>query len=138
MMGLSLLAIPVFLDTNTEAGQLVRQWVRLYHYGHQLMPAMAVTTLALYGYTTLGRRASHKPWLIWAVAGLVTVAMVPFTWAAMTATNNALFQLDSQPGGVELRRVQELVVRWGRLHVVRSLFPLAGAILGWTGMVYES
>lgn len=106
MMGLSLLAIPVFLDTSTEAGHLLRQWERLYHYGHQLMPAMAVTTLALYGYTARGRRASHKPWRIWAAAGLVTVAMVPFTWTAMTATNNALFRLNSQSGVIELRGVR--------------------------------
>jgi hypothetical protein len=135
MMGLSLLAVPVFLDTNTEAGHLLRQWVRLYHYGHQMMPAMAVTTLALYGYTARSRQASHKPWRIWGAAGLVTVAMVPFTWIAMTATNNSLFQLDRPRGVIELRRVRELVVTWGRLHVVRSLFPLVGAIIGWSGMM---
>ena len=36
-MGLSLVAVPVFLDTDTQADHLVQQWARLYHYGHQLI-----------------------------------------------------------------------------------------------------
>lgn len=137
MMDISLLAVPVLLDTDTEASHLVRQWVRLYHYGHLLMPAMAVTTLALYSYTACSRRATHQAWRIWAIAGLVTVTMVPFTWTAMTPTNSSLFQLNGQGGVIELRRAQELVVTWSRLHIARSMFPLVGAILGWMGMMGE-
>ena len=137
-MGLSLVAIPVFLDTNADAGHLLRQWARLFYYGQRLMPATAVTTLALYGYTARTRQVSGKPWRIWVTAGLVTIAIVPFTLIAMMGTNNSLIQLGRQEGVKELRRVQELLGTWNRLHIVRSLFPLAGAIIGWKGMMDNS
>ncbi|KFZ03776.1 hypothetical protein V502_10671 [Pseudogymnoascus sp. VKM F-4520 (FW-2644)] len=49
MMGLSAFAIPVFLDTNVNAEQLLRQWMRLYHYGHMYMLALCIATFGLYG-----------------------------------------------------------------------------------------
>jgi hypothetical protein len=132
-MGLSLVAIPVFLDTNTEASHLLTQFVRLYHYGHRLMPSLAVATFLLYGFTSIKKHAAGEPWLIHLLAGVTTLTMVPFTWVTMVPTNNALFQLDEQSRTkvkVNMDRVQRLVTKWGVLHVVRSLFPLAGAILG--------
>ena len=135
MMGISFTAIPALFDTNTEAVHLLRQWARIYHYGSQLMPAMALVTLALYVYTARTRYIFHDPWRIWVAAGLMTIAIVPYTLIVMKGTNNSLFQLDRQGGVVELRRVHELLLTWNRLHIVRSLFPLAGAILGWMGMM---
>ena len=137
MMALSLVAVPVLLDTNTDAALLLKQWARLYHYGHQLAPALAVTSLAFYGYTARGKYTSQKPWCIWATAGLVTISMVPFTWIAMVPTNNTLFELGAQRG-VELRGAQDLMVKWSWLHVMRSLFPLFGAITGWVGLMGDS
>lgn len=88
---------------------------------------------------------------------MLTVIMVPFTWVCMSPTNDVLFglQRESQIGslnqtqmgsfgnatgaGIEgegegdvatLEGVTELVVRWGWMHLVRSLFPLAAAVVG--------
>ena len=47
MMGLSLITIPLFLDTNTQSAHMLTQWVRLYHYGHLYMPSMAIAILHL-------------------------------------------------------------------------------------------
>ena len=59
----------------------------------------------------------------------------------MVPTNNTLFGLNEAGGkgaaGMALGRVQELVRRWGGLHFVRSLFPLAGAVLGFYGLLSE-
>ncbi|KAF2648491.1 DUF1772-domain-containing protein [Lophiostoma macrostomum CBS 122681] len=134
MMGLSIVAVPVLLDTNTQSSHLLTQFIRLYHYGHQIMPSLGVVTFLLYGYTSLQLRASGKPWLHYIIAGAVTLTMVPFTWIVMVPTNDKLFHLDSQgrvdEGAADLTLVQGLLTRWAGLHVVRSLFPLAGAALG--------
>jgi hypothetical protein len=98
------------------------------------MPSLAVATFLLYGYTSLQLRASSKPWLRYLVAGVATLTMVPFTWMVMMPTNNRLFYLEAhmreRDVAVELGLVQKLLTRWAWLHVVRSLFPLVGAVMG--------
>ena len=142
-MSISAVAIPVFLDTDIESNNLLRQWARLYHYGHKYMPAVSVSATSLYGYGALRKRASHrKQWLLYAAAGATTITMVPFTWVMMATTNEHLFRLKGvastgTASAVELRTVQELVVKWAWLHVVRSVFPLVGAILGLVGVLQE-
>lgn len=139
-MSLSTVVVPVLLDTNTESAHLLRQWVRLYHYGHILMPAVCVATCGLYGYAALSKRALlRREWLLYAVAGVTTISMVPFTWAMMAPTNNILFGMEASTTAsvADLGAVQELVVRWAWLHAVRSLFPLAGVIVGLTSVLIE-
>jgi hypothetical protein len=141
MMGLSLVAVPVLLDTSTQASHLLTQFVQLYEYGHKLMPSLAVATFLLYGYTSVQKRALGKPWLRHIAAGVTTLLIVPFTWIAMVPTNNRLFILDAESknaaGNVDLGLVQALLVRWARLHIVRSLFPLAGALIGGNSILQE-
>ncbi|KAF2178416.1 DUF1772-domain-containing protein, partial [Zopfia rhizophila CBS 207.26] len=142
MMSLSAIAVPVFLDTNTSSTHLLRQWARLYHYGHIYMPAVCVAAASLYGYVALRQRVSNrKQWRIYAAAGVTTITMVPFTWLVMVPTNNTLFRLrelaSATASAVDLSAVQKVVVRWAWMHVVRSLFPLVGAILGLVGVLQE-
>jgi len=146
MMGLSIIVIPVFLETDIDPNptHLLRQWVRLYHYGHLYLPAVCIATCGLYGYTALSKRASsRKQWLMYTVAGATTITMIPFTWYMMAPTNNTLFRLEAEATAsasasvADLSAVEELVVRWAWLHVVRSMFPLVGAILGLTGIQQE-
>lgn len=135
-MSLSLMAVPVFLDATTDPAQLFHQWTRMYHYGHQLMPTMAVATCLLYGYSSISKRAAGRRWAMFAVAGMTTVVMLPFTWIVMAPTNNTLFRLEGESkvaAVTSLGEAQELVSKWRLLHFVRSLFPLAGALLGLTG-----
>lgn len=141
-MSLSAFVVPVLLDTDTESTHLVRQWARLYHYGHIYLPALSVGTTGLYGYIALRPDPSEqKHWLTYAAAGATTITMVPFTWLVMVPTNNALFRLEAlaaeTASDVDLNTVRGLVVRWAWLHVVRSLFPLVGAILGFAGVLGE-
>ena len=138
-MSLSLIAIPVLLDTTTEPSQLFRQWVSMYYGGHQLLPTMSVATFLLYIYATLNKRAAGRQWKIFAIAGIMTVIMLPFTWLVMVPTNNTLFQMEAENGrrlgggGIaSWEEAKGLVTKWSGLHLVRSLFPLAGAVLGLT------
>jgi len=67
-----------------------------------------------------------------------TMAMVSFTWLVMAPTNETLFRLEEATGSgsmVEPGLVSGLAVRWAWLHVARSLFPLVGAIVGFTGLL---
>ena len=140
MTSLSVVAIPVFLDTTTHASQLYHEWARMYHYGHQILPGLAITTLMLYSYAALRNRAKKRPWAAYALAGVVTVSMIPFTWIFMVATNDTLFRLEAEGAtsvaeGIE--KAQELVKLWGWLHLARCLFPLAGAVLGLTTTFHD-
>lgn len=137
-MGLSAFTIPVFLDTNVDAGQILQQWMRLYYYGHTYMPALCIATCGLYGYAALSRRvSSHKQWYRYALAAVLTISMVPFTWLVMVSTNDTLFLLGASDSGTELNLARALVVKWAWLHVMRSLSPLFGAILGFVSILHE-
>lgn len=137
-MGLSLIAIPVLVDTNSDPAHLVRQWARLYGYGIQYMPAGAIGTTALYGYTATTHIRYGQPWLNYAVAAAATMSIVPFTWFVMAPTNNLLFGLNEVAGGArDLAEVHGLIATWRWLHVVRSLFPLVGAVCGLRGVLDE-
>ena len=143
-MSLSLMAVPVLLDTTTQSALLFRQWVRMYHYGHQALPTLAVSTFALYLYTAFRRTRSktQQPWGIFVTAGVVTLSMLPFTWIFMLATNNELFRLErvarSDPQVMGIDEAKGLVRHWSRLHFMRSLLPLAGAVIGMTTLYRES
>ncbi|KAI3318559.1 hypothetical protein HD806DRAFT_549174 [Xylariaceae sp. AK1471] len=144
MISLSTIVIPVLLDTNPDSAHLIRQWVRLYHYGHIILPAACIGTCGLYGWIALSKRMSVKrhQWLRYVAAAVATFTMVPFTWILMTSTNNTLFQLDSTTTGISTSEIEpdfarKLVVKWAWLHITRSLFPLIGAYLGLTGMLRE-
>ena len=136
-MSLCLVTVPVLLDTTTDAALLYRQWARMYHYGHLIIPAMAVGTSLLYGYTCTQKREAQKPWGLFAWAGLVTVSIAPFTWIFMVPINDELFRLESatnaEPSPLGLSEAKQLVLRWSWLHFTRSLLPLMGAILGILG-----
>jgi hypothetical protein len=138
MMGLSLIAIPVLVDVNPDPTHLVRQWARLYGYGIQYMPAGAIGTTLLYGYAAVTNLRLNRPWLIYASAAAATMSIVPFTWFVMAPTNNLLFGLNALASGAnDLAEVHELIAKWRWLHVVRSLLPLVGAVLGFSGTLEE-
>ena len=141
MAGISMITIPVLLDTNTDSTQLLLQWTRTYHYGHIIMPGICVSTCSLYAYSAWSRRAARsKQWLSLLIAGVTTITMVPFTWLVMNRTNNELFALEASArsggasAGPKRPTVQELLTRWAWLHIARSLFPLVGSILGFRAL----
>jgi hypothetical protein len=134
MMSLSLMAVPVLLDTTTDAPQLFFQWVRMYHYGHLLLPTMSVGTFLLYIYISLRRRSAKQSWALYLLAGAVTVSIVPYTWVVMVPTNNELFRLQKvsevEPLVKGITEAKELVGKWSGMHLTRSFMPLAGAVIG--------
>jgi noranthrone monooxygenase len=141
MMNISLLVVPVLLDTAAQPLHLVDQWVRVYHYGHQVMPALAITTCLLYAYAVRSKRSAGRPWRVYALAGVITFTMIPFTWIVMAATNNLLFaaQVNGKAGKVTaLDEVFRLIKQWTILHTTRALLPLTGAGIGMLGTLRDA
>lgn len=143
-MSLSAFVVPVLLDTNPDADHIVRQWSRLYHYGHIYLPALCVSTCGVYLYGAFNKRTAKSPqWSRYAAAAVATITMVPFTWLVMVPTNNTLFGLEESGSGsgsgsrADRGFVRELVIKWAWMHVARSLTPLVGAFLGFTGLLRE-
>ena len=135
MSALSLITVPVFLETITDPATLVRQWSRLYTRGKNTAPPVALPTYALYGYAAFTRRAAGRPWEMLAAAGATTLLIVPFTIGIMLPTNNELARQEKRADDgekLEVEGVRRLVVKWNWLHFVRSLFPLVGAVLGFS------
>jgi hypothetical protein len=85
--------------------------------------------LALAGLVT-----SVAVWLLgasvwWLIAGILIGSVVPFTLIGIMPTNRKLLASDRDPASAETRA---LLVRWGRLHAVRSVLSLlATALLLW-------
>jgi uncharacterized membrane protein len=59
----------------------------------------------------------------WLVGGVLLVAVIPFTLIVVFPTNNQL--LDPAIGDKNPDLAQRLLIRWGRLHTVRSIMSLA-------------
>lgn len=69
-----------------------------------------------------------------AIAGVTTIIIAPFTRILMLNMNNELFfWLEAQPARVELSRVRESVVRWTWLYLIWSLLPIVGMIMAQMG-----
>ncbi|KAF5853665.1 hypothetical protein GGP41_006469 [Bipolaris sorokiniana] len=143
MISLSAITIPILMENTADASQLLRQWTRLYNYGNQVLPGMAVGTFLLYALVCFRRRraVTSKLWRLLALASLSTVSIIPFTLIIMKPTNNELFRMESvtrmiqleEAGGVNImgiKEAEELVVWWSFMHAMRSTFPLVGTILG--------
>jgi Domain of unknown function (DUF1772) len=64
--------------------------------------------------------------LIWLLAGLVLGSAVPFTLIVMWPTNK---QLEDPGLDTTSELARSLLVRWGRLHAVRSALSLLALIL---------
>lgn len=106
------------------------------------MPALCIATVGLYAYSALRtRKLKSQHWPTYAVAAAMTIAMVPFTWVFMAPTNNVLFSWEETATAGELvadlRVVQTVVATWAWLHLVRSVFPLIGVIVGFAGIMQE-
>ena len=93
MMGLSLIGIPALLKRNVQTDHLLRQWVCLYNYSHRLLPAISVATLLIYVYVVFKKWTDGESWILYAVAGALTVGIIPFTLIVMLSTNKLLFRL---------------------------------------------
>ncbi|KAG6367966.1 hypothetical protein INS49_002166 [Diaporthe citri] len=130
---LSALAIPGLLSTSSAVPSqiLAQQWAGIYNKGKVLGPQVAAVSLLGYGYLMYDRSRQSRGWGKYVGAAALTVGIVPFTVFFMDATNQALLGVAAGTAGhLSAEAVRDLLVKWRVLNLVRSLFPLAGALLG--------
>ncbi|KAI0175057.1 hypothetical protein BJ166DRAFT_513551 [Pestalotiopsis sp. NC0098] len=134
MMSISMVGVPALRDTGTQAATILHQWRRIYHYGHSIMPVLALSTCALYGCAALQRRSKRqKSWALLGLAGIATVCIIPFTLIIMAPVNETLFELENSiaanPGVISTEDAKSILSRWNSFHVVRSCIPLIGTFI---------
>ncbi|PGH35013.1 hypothetical protein GX50_02147 [[Emmonsia] crescens] len=131
-------------ETNLAPSTLAKIWKNIYHLGSIQNPPIALSTAAAFFYlswsvrsgTILFRETAENTAALYCAAGVLTLAIVPFTIVAMTKTNSALMEkaklVESEPtvkaGARE--QTEHLIRQWIGLNGVRSLFPLAGVLVG--------
>jgi hypothetical protein len=101
------------------------------HAVEQWRPSYKRATVMQASLAVAGSLLSVAAWLsgagvVWLVSGLILGAVVPFTLLAMWRTNKQLEDPGLDTTG-ELAR--NLLLRWGRLHHVRSGLSLLALIL---------
>ncbi|KAL4882485.1 hypothetical protein BJY04DRAFT_217394 [Aspergillus karnatakaensis] len=145
MMTISLIAFPALIHSTTSPTHLLQHWVSMFRHGHRIHPTMAAATLSVYLYAAYRQHSLNRNWSRWVIAGVVTILMTPFTWFVLLPTNRVIMGLadGSQDRGsgvgdtgvVGIEEVRGLVRKWSALHLVRSFFPLIGAVLGFREML---
>jgi uncharacterized membrane protein len=83
-------------------------------------------SLAIAGFLSalVAWRATADTW--WLLGGALLVSVIPFTAVVILPTNKRL--LDPATAG-DPALAQQLLTRWGRLHLVRSILSLAALIM---------
>jgi hypothetical protein len=104
-----------------ETRMAALQWVPSYKRATWLQALLAIVSLL----------CGAAVWLLggvagWLVAALLVGAVVPVTFAVIMPTNHRLLAPGRDLASAETR---ELLVRWGRLHAVRTILSLAGAVI---------
>ncbi|KAM5343039.1 hypothetical protein ACJ41O_014005 [Fusarium nematophilum] len=129
--GLSLMSIPAALSAPSTSATV---WASLFNHGAAIMPKFAGTTALAYLYAAYDAHQHGRRWKGLAAGALLTVAIVPYTILFMRGTNALL--LEAAGGTLEASKeeVAKLIGRWGVLNLGRSLFPLAGTIVGFLTM----
>lgn len=97
----------------------------------QWRPSYARATIMQASLAILGALLALGAWLggagpIWLAAGALLGAVVPYTLVVVMPTNKQLENRELDPSGEAARR---LLVRWGRLHAVRSGLSLIALLL---------
>jgi hypothetical protein len=141
MTGLAVIMVPVLLDKSYQPAHLLEQWVCLFNYGHRILPAISITVLCLYGYIGYDKYLTGGAWIAYGTSGILTVGIIPFTLIVMQSTNDLLFQQEEEirwnPKVTTLEDARKLIAKWSSMHFVRSMFPLAGAVLGFSALCKE-
>jgi len=105
-----------------DDGAALTQWKPAYARG----TIMQVTLAALGG--VLGALAwwRYQSNIFWLAGGIVLLLNIPYTFAAVWATNKRLGATAPETAGPETRA---LLAKWGRLHLVRVALGLVATLL---------
>ena len=119
---INLVEHPARLECGTEIA--TRQFAPSYHRASWMQASLAAS-----GFMTALGAAFQRHAVSLLVAGLLLGAVIPFTLLVILPTNRRLLSAGLDRSSAEAGK---LLVRWGRLHAVRSVMGLvAFGILVW-------
>jgi hypothetical protein len=117
---------PARMGLETRAAAL--QWAPSYRRATWLQAPLALLSLVS-GITAWSLGAAFS----WLIGALLVGAVVPFTFGVIMPTNNSLLAADRDLASAETRA---LLQKWARLHAVRTVLSLAGAVVFlWSAIV---
>lgn len=145
----SLFTVPRLLESPTPL--MLRQWSAMFWAGKSVgMPGGIVTALTYFYLAYATHTSSASSFLSdttsirYAVAGILSVGIVPFTLVFLNSTNVAIFKREEEVSKAEREgksvqarageeSAQDLLRRWGTLNLGRAVVMLGSAVLGaWT------
>jgi hypothetical protein len=136
---------PIHLLHNTITPATVQhtlhQVTLFFSYGDPVIPLTAILTTVMH-WTYAYRLHSHSNalWSTYALAGLPALAMIPYTVILVFPVNSRIARMkgkaEKHEGSVKVEEVKGLLRSWNGRHVVRSLMPIVGAVVG-TGALLE-
>ncbi|KAL5362096.1 hypothetical protein BJX96DRAFT_153393, partial [Aspergillus floccosus] len=139
-----MLTTPALIQTlrngDLPAGLAVKAWRNMYQRGKEQNPPIAAATAAgfLYcawavrGGTSLAPLTPRNAPLLYCAAAALTLAIVPYTFAAMVPTNSALIaKAEAKELSVqESAEAVPLLEKWTKLNAIRGVWPLVGGLVG--------
>lgn len=129
------------LENDISSATLAKQWRKVFEAGKAQNPPVAAITSSAFLYLAWCVR-SGSPMFVRAVAGrsalycsaaVLTLGIVPYTFAVMRKTNSKLIEkatIDPTVAEKDGGDIDELVHSWIALNSFRSLLPLAGGVVG--------
>ncbi|OJJ02024.1 hypothetical protein ASPVEDRAFT_41545 [Aspergillus versicolor CBS 583.65] len=135
-------------ETNISMAALAKQWREIYESGKRQNPPIAFLTAASFIYlAVVSSRNKLSPLLVfgapysragfYASAALLTLGIMPFTFVAMTSTNDALIRVSDTPSqgasagaAATDPEIEKHLRDWVSSNRTRSLFPLIASLTG--------
>jgi hypothetical protein len=116
---INLVEHPARMECGTELA--ATEFAPSYRRATIMQAALAITGFVFS--TSAWLYGAGLPWLI---GGVLLGLVVPFTLVVILPTNNQLLSPNLDKSSTETR---ELLVRWGRLHAVRSIVSLLALLV---------
>lgn len=127
-----MLTVPAIAEASADPRAAAQVWAAIFRRGAFWGPRVSFMIFLGLGYAAYDRSQRGASWAPYALGGVLTAAVMPFTLGLMMPTNNALLAVADGKKTVGAAEVKELLKRWQLLNNVRGLLPLAGsAIMLW-------
>lgn len=120
--------MPLLVQNGGSPATALRQWQLVYDKGHQVMPRVAALTALGHAVVAWQQATRGAEWRGLAAAGALTLGIVPFTFAFIMPTNNALErEMARDTKAMSHATTTALLQKWSRWNLLRSMLLLAGA-----------
>ncbi|KAI8629688.1 hypothetical protein F5Y19DRAFT_74065 [Xylariaceae sp. FL1651] len=124
---LSVFGIPTILNGGASSEVMVRQWRFQFLRGQAIMPGLGALNAVNYWTVAYHCWSQGLEWRGFAVAGVSTFFMIPYTLVFIMPTNTKLLVAsESREKTLSHDSATALLKKWGDLNVVRAVVALVG------------